>query len=118
MRVFAGRRDTLITFQRRTRTQSQKNGSWSTDGWSDVERQEWAEVRDVLPSRSESLDDNISIERRPCRIRCLYRDDVTSDMRVTIGGRVLEIVSGPVELGRRDGLEMICAEYSTQGDAP
>ncbi len=117
MRVPSGKRSTLVTFQRRVGTQSPKTGAWSYV-WTDVDPQEWCEVQDVLPSRAETMDDNLAITRRPCRIRCDYRDDVTPDMRVTFDGRVLEITAGPVELGRRDGLEMMCQELSTQGEAP
>lgn len=117
MRVPSGKRSTLVTFQRRVGTQSPKTGAWSYV-WTNVAPPEWCEVRDVLPSRAETLDDNLAITRRPCRIRCDYREDVTPDMRVTFDDRVLEITAGPAELGRRDGLEMMCQELSTQGEAP
>lgn len=116
MRVPIGKRDTLVTFQCRSGTQS-ASGAW-TYTWADVEPQEYCEALDILPSRAESMGDNIDIARRPCRIRCLYRDDVTPDMRVTFDGRTLKIVSGPAELGRRQGLEMLCEELSTEGEAP
>lgn len=78
----------------------------------------WAQVQDVLPSRAESVDDSISIQRRPARVRIRYREDITADMRVIYKGRVMEIISGPAELGRREGLEMMVEELSTHGDAP
>ena len=117
MRVSAGRRDTLVTFLERTGTQSPATGSY-TYAWTEIDPPEWCEVLDILPSRSESIEDNISMDRRPCRVRCLYRADITNEMRLTFDGRTLEIVSGPAELGRREGLEMICAELTTQGEAP
>lgn len=119
MQVHSGKRDTLITFRERTGTQDSGTGAWSY-AWRDLltNPDEWAEVQDVLPSRSEDVADNIDIQRRPCRIRTLFRDDIDSKMRVTFDGRTLEIIAGPVELGRRDGLEMICEELSTQGEKP
>jgi head-tail adaptor len=119
MRVPAFKRDTLITFQERTGTQDSGTGAWSY-AWRDLltDPDEWAEVQDILPSRAEDVADNIDIRRRPCRIRTLFRDDITSAMRVAFEGRTLEIIAGPVELGRRDGLEMICEELSTQGEKP
>lgn len=117
VRPLIGRRDTLVIFQERIRTQSAATGTWENGAWLEV-CQELAEVQQVLPSRSESAGDGIVLSRRPCRIRCLYRDDITSEMRVLVHDRVLEIVSGPVELGRRDGLELMCQEMSTQGEAP
>jgi SPP1 family predicted phage head-tail adaptor len=117
MRPAIGKRDTLITFQERTGTQDAGTGAW-TYTWQDVTPDEWAEVQDILPSRAENVADNINMARRPCRVRTLYRSDVTSAMRITFEGRTLQIVSGPAELGRRDGLEFICEEYSTQGEKP
>ena len=72
----------------------------------------------MLPSRAERIADEISLQKRPCRIRTLYRADITSDMRITFDGRTVQIVGGPAELGRRDGLEMVCEEWSTSGDNP
>lgn len=116
MKVPAPKRDTLITFRERTGTQDSGTGAWTYE-WADF-ADEWAEVQDILPSRAENLADNIDLSRRPCRVRTLYRADIASAMRVTFDGRTLEIISGPVELGRRDGLEMICEELSTQGEKP
>lgn len=110
----AGRRDTLITIEQKSVTVDPVYGtqvvSWSTLGT------EWAEVQDMLPSRGESVADGINIQRRPCRVRTLYRSDVNSTMRITFEGRALQIVAGPAELGRREGLEFICEEYSTEGE--
>lgn len=89
----------------------------------------WAEVQDVLPSHGERIADGLSIESRPARIRTLYRADVNGDMRIAVLRRVpngdgtssmqvdrtMQIVAGPVELGRREGLEMMAEDYSTRG---
>lgn len=120
MQPRAGDRDTLITFQAAMITQPNPRGTQEKT-WADVSPTEWAEVRDTLPSRAESVDPGIDMTRRPCRIRTLYRSDITPQHRVKIGSRVLEIVSGPVTLGspaRPEGLEMMCIEYSTQGETP
>lgn len=116
----SGNRDTLITFRVATVAQNATYGT-QTKTWADVSPTEWAEVQDVLPSRSEGISGDIDIATRPCRIRTLYRSDITPQHRVKIGNRTLEIVSGPVVLGspgRPEGLEMICVESSTQGDTP
>lgn len=78
----------------------------------------WANVQDVLPSRSENAT-AIRIAARPARIRVRFREGLTSDMRIVLEGsteRVLKIVSGPAELGFRQGLEFMAQEYSTTGD--
>lgn len=116
MKPSASKRDTLITFLSRTASQNDDYGTQEYI-WAEHAK-EYAEVQDILPSRSEKIDDSISIQRRPCRVRTLYRDDITSDMRIEFEGRTMEIVAGPAELGRRDGSEFICEQLSTQGDAP
>ena len=116
MHVPSFKRDTEIVFQQRTLAQESVYGTGNYT-WADFAT-ELADVQDILPSRAENLADGINIQRRPTRIRTLFRDDITSDMRVKIGMRTLQIVAGPAELGRRDGLEMICEEYSTEGNAP
>lgn len=80
----------------------------------------WANVQDVLPSKAERLTDDIVLANRPSRIRIRYLDGVTSAMRVVLlerGNRELKIVSGPAELGRKQGLEMMAENYSTSGQA-
>lgn len=76
-----------------------------------------ANVQDTLPSRAERMADVVNIAARPARIRCRFRDDITADMRIIYGSRTMEIVSGPAELGRREGLELMAQDYSTAGNA-
>jgi len=108
----ASRLNRRITFQARgnptdTRLNTRRAGQW-TDHASVA-----AEVQDVLPSRAERLDDSINIGRRPARIRIRYRTDITGDMRIIYGPRVMQIVSGPVEIGVREGLELMAEEFSS-----
>lgn len=77
-----------------------------------------AHVQDVLPSRSESTRNGTKIATRPSRIRIRYLAGVTSDMRVVVHGatdRTLQIMSGPAELGQREGWEFVAEEFSTVG---
>ncbi|MCW1431400.1 head-tail adaptor protein [Novosphingobium sp. JCM 18896] len=83
----------------------------------------WAEVQDMLPSRAERVDNGISMSQRPTRVRMLFRDDVTSAMRFVVKGRspgeadrVLRITAGPAELGFRERVEFMAAEYSSSGE--
>jgi head-tail adaptor len=81
----------------------------------------WAQVQDMLPSRSERIDNGFNVSARPSRVRMHYRADVTSDMRfvdITNGddGRIMQIVSGPAIIGRRDGLEFMVEDYSPAGN--
>jgi len=114
--IDAGLLDRRITFEAR---QEAHTGAYNrvTVTWA-PQATVWAQVQDMLPSKAESVDNGLLMHNRPCRIRMRYRDDITSDMRIDYGGRKLRIVSGPVELGRRDGLEIMAEEYSTEGTAP
>jgi head-tail adaptor len=88
-----------------------------------------ASVQDVLPSRSERLADGINFATRPARVRMLFREDVKPDMRFVMGAkivddvvdystaRIMQIVSGPAELGRREGTEFMVEDYSPAGNA-
>ncbi|WP_340265413.1 phage head closure protein [Sphingobium mellinum] len=78
----------------------------------------WAQVTDILPSRSDKIADGISITNRPCRVRMRYRADIDSGMRLSINGRIYSIVGGPAEMGRRQGLELVAEELSTEGQEP
>lgn len=80
----------------------------------------YAQVQDVLPSRAESQDNPIRIEKSPARIRMRYRTGITSDMRMVQlnrDNRVLQITAGPAVLGCKEGLEFMAEEYSTEGRA-
>lgn len=82
--------------------------------------EEWIEVQDMLPSRGERLADGVDVTARPCRVRMLYRDDITAAMRIRLddeNGRLLQIVSEPAELGFREGLELVAEQLSVMGDA-
>lgn len=76
----------------------------------------WAQVRDVLPSRGEAATGVATTMTRPSRVRIRYRDDVSPAMRFVEGSRQMYIISGPAEIGRRDGLEFMVAEYLPGGN--
>lgn len=75
-----------------------------------------AEIQHMLPSRGERLAGGINMAARPARVRIRWRADVTSDMRIVLDGRVMHIVAGPAELGRREGLELMVEDYRPAGN--
>lgn len=115
----AGARDTLISFESKSAGVDDPLYGPQPGAWG-IHSQAWAEVQDILPSRAESLDQNISIARRPARIRVDYFDGigVTSAMRIDIDGRKLRIVAGPAMKGKRKEWEMMAEELSTSGEEP
>lgn len=76
----------------------------------------WAEVQDIQPSRGERLADGFSMATRPSRVRMRYREGITPDMRFVMGARVMQIIAGPAEIGRAEGLEFMVEEYRPAGN--
>lgn len=112
----ASRLDTRIRIERKIVTPDPLYGT-ETVTWEEFATV-WAEVRDVLPSRDERLADSIVVANRSARIRLRHLAGIAPDMRVIIGNRILQIVSGPAELGRREGIELIVEQHSSEGAAP
>ena len=100
-----------------TRTQGKNDSGRPIIIWAEGDTI-WAQVQDMLPSRGERIADGINVASRPARVRVRYRDDITADMRIRYGERVLEIVGEVAELGRREGLEFMAEEVKPQGDEP
>jgi head-tail adaptor len=89
----------------------------------------WAEIKDTLPSKGERTEAGFNVATRPARVRVRYRADITSDMRLVEGAtqvddvmdysraRIMQIVSVPAELGRRERQEFMVEEYRPAGNA-
>lgn len=117
MKIGAGKRDQRIRIERNTSTPDPDYGTPSAANWVEVAKV-WAEVQDVLPSKSESQGSGLRVQARPARIRTAWMTGITSDMRVVLldqGDRIMQITAGPAILGRKEGLEFMAEEYSTEG---
>jgi head-tail adaptor len=115
----AGQLDRRISIEVKTITSDPDYGT-ETVTWVIFANRISAQVQDVLPSKSEGAADGIIISTRPARIRLRYMRGITSDMRLIIHGdtdRIMQITAGPAEIGRREGIELMAVEYSTQGGA-
>lgn len=114
-----------ITIEQKSVTQDTDYGSdvvtWvplvTVSGSPLVAERFWADVQDVLPSRSEAVQQGLTVARNLTRIRLRWRDDITSAMRVTVHGEtdtVYQIIGGPAEAGgRKKMLELLCERYSS-----
>jgi head-tail adaptor len=74
----------------------------------------WARVTDVTTRMQEETEQNLRELKRPCRVMMRYDNTITADMRLVMlddDNRILQIVSAPAELGRRDGLDFFAEEY-------
>lgn len=111
--------DHYVTIERKVLAQDPTYGS-TTHTWAPLESV-WAEVQDMLPSRSEAVRSEavrqgLAQARNQTRVRMRYRTDVDASMRIIDGSRVLQIVAGPAEVGGRQAyLEMVCETSSTPG---
>lgn len=111
----AGKLDRRIRIERKSVTQDTTFGTeiivWTTL----IET--WANVQDAIPSKSESvLKGALTMGSGQTRVRTRYRSDVDSSMRIVLLGtveRVMQIVGGPAELGRHEGLEMMCESFTS-----
>jgi head-tail adaptor len=107
-----GRFDRLVRIERPVEDTSLKGAG--SGAWEPV-AEVMAEVRDALPSRGERLAAGINVATRPSRVRIRWREGVTPAMRFVMGDRIMQIVAGPAELGRREVLEFMAEDYSTAG---
>ena len=47
-----------------------------------------------------------------------YLAGLAADMRIIIDNRIHQIISGPATLGRRNAMEIMVEEHSSEGAAP
>ncbi len=115
LRIRAGELDKRIRIERPVADDS-FDGAGS-GAWALVADDVAAGVVDSLPSRSEKQSEGMTTATRTARVRMRYRRDVAPDMRFVLGTRVMSIVSGPAEMGRRGGLEFMVEDYRPAGNA-
>lgn len=60
---------------------------------------------------NEATEGGVNAYARPSKVRMWYRSDVTTEDRLNLGGRLLQI-TGTAELGYRQGLELACKEWA------
>ena len=113
--MFTFKPNARITIERKTTTQET---SYGTDvvTWAALVARIEANIQDSLPSKSEAMSNGIRINTQGSRVRIRYRADIDATMRVIVHGATdwtYQIVAGPAEIGRREGLEFMVEEYSS-----
>ena len=111
----ASKLDTRIRIERKVVTHDPQYGTEQVT-WTEFACV-WAEVKDIRPLKAERLADSIQIGRSPARIRIRYLAGLAADMRIIIDTRVHQIISGPALLGRREAMEFMVEEYTSEGAA-
>ncbi|OEZ80989.1 phage head-tail joining protein [Janthinobacterium sp. HH104] len=112
----AGQLDRRVTIERPGMVEGEYGPQ--PGGWVPFAARVPAQVKDALPSKSETVQEGLSVATHPARLRIRYLRGITSAMRITLHGdtdEVFQIVGGPAEIGRREWLEMTIEQYSTQG---
>lgn len=116
MSVDAGRLDRRLLIERPVRTADGYGGTTIT-AWEAVATV-WASVQDQLLFNNGEGSPGDALRQRtlPTRVRIRWRNDIATDMRLTLGdrSRVMQIISIS-ELGRGELLEMMAENYSTSG---
>lgn len=76
-----------------------------------------AEVVDQAPSRSLALRQGIEGASLQVRVRVRYSAKLATSTRkrIRFGARVLQVVAGPAEMGRREFMEFLAEDSTTVG---
>ena len=103
--------DRQVIIQQRTVTRDPTLGS-ELVAWSTLATV-WAQV---IPSATatasdEAMRQGVQTYARPTKVRMRHRTDVDTTMRLSHNGHLLQIL-GLAELGRKQGLELACKEWS------
>lgn len=119
-----GKYDQQITISRPTTLDGEfgpQPGPWvplvALPGSPTVAERFYAEMQDVMPSRSEAVKQGLAVARNQTRCRLPWRDDVDSSMRVTWHREtdvVYAIVGGPADIGKRkEAIEIMLERFSS-----
>lgn len=73
----------------------------------------WAELQDILPSRSENITNNLDVATNRTRVRMRYRTDIDTTMRFLARGYTYQFIAGPAMIGRNEYMEFVAERYST-----
>lgn len=108
-----GKLDTPVRFERQVET---PNGDFGGSDISWVTHMTcFAEVMDITTRMQESTKSDLRQMARPCKVTIRYNDTIDSTMRIIVldrSNRMLQIVSKPAEIGRKEAMEMMCHDYA------
>lgn len=80
-------------------------------------KEAWADIVDVTTRMQESTVYDLRQLKQPCKVTMRYDDTITADMRLVVlteNNRVLQIVTKPAMIGRRDAIEFMAHDYSVE----
>jgi SPP1 family predicted phage head-tail adaptor len=107
-----GKLDSYVRIEKKQTAQDPNYGS-QVITWVEY-RTVWARIDDVTTRQQESTETNLRLLKRPCRVTMRYDNGIDSTMRIVVLDRdnqILQIVSKPAEIGRREGIEFMAEDY-------
>jgi len=75
----------------------------------------WADISDISTRNQERITEVMRSLQQPCKVVMRYDANIKAHYRIVVktqNDRVIEFISAPVELGRREAMEFIGETYS------
>lgn len=107
-----GKLDCYVRIEQRTITHDPDYGS-KVEIWT-AYKDDWACIKDVTNRNQETTKSDLRLMKRPCEVTLRYDKNIDSTMRIVVldrDDRVLQIISKPSEIGRREALVFMCEDY-------
>lgn len=111
-----GKLDRFIRIEQKSVTNNADYGS-EIITWT-LYKECWAQITDITTRMQESTNSDLRLLKRPCKVVVRYDDGIDATMRIVLldrNDRVLQIVSKPAELGRKDAMEFTAEDYEVYG---
>jgi SPP1 family predicted phage head-tail adaptor len=114
--VQIGKLDRFIRIEQKSVTNNADYGS-EVITWT-LYKECWAHITDITTRMQESTNSDLRLLKRPCKVVVRYDDGIDATMRIVLldrNDRVLQIVSKPAELGRKEAMEFTAEDYEVYG---
>jgi SPP1 family predicted phage head-tail adaptor len=108
-----GQLDRYIRIEKKTVTKDPNYGSEIVT-WT-FYKECWASVTDITSRMQESTVNDLRLLKQPCKVVMRYDPTIDATMRLVMidrDDRVLQIVTKPAEIGRREAIEFTAEDYS------
>lgn len=104
--------DRYVRVERKQVTQDPDYGS-EVVTWV-LHKNAWASILDVTTRMQEETNSDLRQLKQPTRVQMRYDANIDVTMRLVVvdTGRVLNIVSQPAEIGRREAIEFMAENYT------
>lgn len=106
-----GKLDQFVRVEQKTVTKDPDYGSDVTT-WV-LYKCAWASILDVTTKMQESTNSDLRQLKQPTRVQMRYDPTIDVTMRIVVAAnnRILNIVSQPAEIGRREAIEFMAENY-------